>query len=148
MPARASLPIDLMIVPARPEQHRLLAGPLDVQQRVHLDQFAVGPLGVGTADDLLDADGEGVRHLLAHLLQGRLADQLGDLPLGVLVGGLLLRIERRTLRQQTDQQVLQQLHLVAAHRADRHHLGRAVDQLAGGHQLQRRSPSSTPRRSW
>src|SRR4051795_11331886 len=77
------------------QQHRLLAVPFDVQQRVHLDQFAVLPLGVGAAHHLLDRDGEGVRHLLAHLLQGRLADQLGDLALGVLVGGLLLGVERR-----------------------------------------------------
>jgi hypothetical protein len=75
-----------------------------------------------------------VRHLLAHLLQRRLADQLGDLPLEVVVGGLLLRVQRWPLGQQLDEQVGQQLDLVPFQRADRHHLG-GVDQLAGGHQL-------------
>src|SRR3954447_15664976 len=119
---------------AAAEQHRLLALPLDVQQGVHLDQLVPGALAVGTADQLLDGDGEGGRDLLAHLLQRRLADQLGDLPLDVGVGGLLLGVHRRPLGQQPDQQVLEQLDLVALHRADRHHLG-GVDQGARGHQL-------------
>ena len=93
-----------------------------------------GRLGSGRRTISSIGDRERVRHLLAHLLQRGLADQLGDLPLGVLVGGLLLRVERRALRQQADQQVLQQLDLVAGDGADRHHLG-GVDQLAGGHQL-------------
>src|SRR3954447_8541071 len=45
------------------QQHRLLAVPLDVQQRVHLDQLAAGLLRIGAAVDLLHGDGEGVRHL-------------------------------------------------------------------------------------
>src|SRR5919205_4323353 len=56
-------------LPATAEQHRLLAGPLDVQQRVHLDELGARPLGIGATDQLLDGDREGVRHLLAHLLQ-------------------------------------------------------------------------------
>jgi hypothetical protein len=55
-----------------------------------------------------------VRHLLADLLQRGLADQLGDLPLDVVVGGLRWRVHRRPLRQQPDQQVGQQLDLVEA----------------------------------
>src|SRR5215213_266738 len=66
-------------LPALAQEHRLLAVPLDVQQGVHLDQLAAGFLGIGTADDLLDRHGEGVRYLLADLLQRRLADQFGDL---------------------------------------------------------------------
>src|SRR5918998_6261635 len=116
------------------QQHGLLAGALDVEQRVDLDQLAAVPLGVGTAGHLLDGDRQRVRHLLEHLLQGGLADQLGDLPLDVLVGGLFLRVERRTLGQQADEQVLEQLDLVAAHCAHRHDLG-GLDQLAGGQQL-------------
>src|SRR3954453_23938617 len=72
------------------EQHWLLAGPLHVQVGVHLHQLAVPALGVGAPDNLLDRDGEGVRHLLVHLLQRRLTHQLGQLPLDVLVGGLFL----------------------------------------------------------
>src|SRR3954453_13490929 len=79
------------------QQHRLLAGPLDVQVGVHLHQLAVPALGVGAPDNLLDRDGEGVRHLLVHLLQRRLTHQLGQLPLDVLVGGLFLRVQRRSL---------------------------------------------------
>src|SRR3954468_11427098 len=60
-------------LPALAEQHRLLAGPLDVQEGVDLDQFAVDTLGVGAPGHLLHRDGEGVRHLLSHLLQRRLA---------------------------------------------------------------------------
>src|SRR3954467_3067634 len=82
------------------EQPRLLGLPLDVQQRVHLDQLVPRALAVGTADQLLHRDGEGVRHLLAHLLQRRLTDQLGDLPLDVLVGGLLLGVHRRPLGEE------------------------------------------------
>src|SRR4051812_512004 len=57
------------------EQHRFLGGALDVQQRVHLDQLVPLALGVRTPDQLLDGHRQGVRDLLAHLLQGRLADQ-------------------------------------------------------------------------
>src|SRR3954451_13487490 len=119
---------------AATEQHRLLAGALDVQQRVHLDQLGALAPGVGTADQLLDRDGEGVRHLLVHLLQRRLADELGDLPLDVVVGPLLLRVHGRALGQQPHQQVLEELDLVALHRADRHDLG-GLDQRAGDDQL-------------
>src|SRR3954452_6767747 len=44
-------PLDHLAAAA--EQHGLLAGPLDVQQSVHLDQFGAGALGVGAADQLL-----------------------------------------------------------------------------------------------
>src|SRR3954470_15885864 len=67
-------PLDRLAAAA--EQHGLLGGPLDVQQRAHLDELLAGVLGVRTADQLLHSDGEGVRHLLVHLLQRRLADQL------------------------------------------------------------------------
>src|SRR5918997_2490961 len=108
--ARARLAADrLDDLPTAAEQHRLLAGALAVQQRVDLDQLAAVPLGVGTAGHLLDGDGERVRHLLEHLLQRGLADQLGDLPLDVLVGGLLLRVERRGPPQEAPEQVLDQL---------------------------------------
>src|SRR3712207_565359 len=66
-------------LPAAAEQHRLLAGALAVQQRVHLDQLATLPLGVGTAGHLLDRDGERVRHLLEHLLQRRSEEHTSEL---------------------------------------------------------------------
>ena len=72
---------------------------------------------------LLDHDGDRVRQLVAHALERRLADQLGDDRLLGRVAELAVRVELRALGQQPDQQVLEQLHLVAGLRGDRHDLG-------------------------
>src|SRR3954469_2680836 len=51
------------------QEHGFLAGPLHVQQRMDLGEDGVCVPRIRFADDLLDAHREGVRDLLAHLLQ-------------------------------------------------------------------------------
>ena len=65
---------------------------------------------------LLDDDGDRVRQLVAHAVEGGLADQLGDEDLLGCVGEVAVGIELRPLGQQPDEQVGQQLHLVARRR--------------------------------
>ena len=72
---------------------------------------------------LLDHDGDRVRQLVVHALEGGLADQLGDERLLGRVGQLAVRVELRSLGHPVDQQVGEQPDLVAVLRRDRHDLG-------------------------
>ena len=69
--------------------------------------------------DLLDLDGDRVRHLLLRQPQRLLADELGDLHLERQVGALLAREVERPLRQQRDELVAQLADAVAGLRAHR-----------------------------
>ena len=100
----------------------LLGVALDVQVGVDVEQrLVVGP--VLTQPHLLDHDGDRVRQLVADALQGGLPDQLRDDRLLGRVAQVAVRVELRPLGQQPDQQVLEQLHLVAGLRRHRDDLG-------------------------
>ena len=80
---------------------------------MHVEQRVVGG-PVLARDHLVDDDGDRVRQLVAHALERGLADELGDHDELGLVGELAVGVERRALGQQPDEQVGEQLHLVAA----------------------------------
>ena len=91
---------------------------LDVEVGVDVEQrLVVGP--ALAQPHLLDDHGDRVRQLVADAVEGGLADQLGDQDLLGRVGEVAVGVELRALGQQPDQQVGQQLDLVAGHRGDR-----------------------------
>ena len=105
-----------------PDHDPLLADDRSTNRLAWMRQrLVVGP--VLAQAHLLDDDGDRVRQLVTDALQRGLADQLGDHRLLRLVGELAVRVERRALRQQRDQQVGQQADLVARTRRHRHDLG-------------------------
>src|SRR5258708_37666104 len=79
----------------------LLAGALHVHHRMHVDEIVTPFPG----SHLLDHDGDGVRQLVAHALEDRLADQLGDELLLWLIALLAVRVQRPPLCQARDEHV-------------------------------------------
>ena len=113
---------------------------LDVEQR---------PVGrsVLAQAHLLDHDGDRVRQLVAHAFERGLPDQLADHVLLGLVGELALGVERGPVGQQPDEQVGEQLDLVAADRRHRDDLGE-VGELVDREQLLGELVCGRPGRSW
>ena len=99
----------------------LLAVALDIDAGPHVDEWPIIRTSVAR-HHLLDHDGERVRHLVVHALQRCLADHLGDQGLLRLVGQLSLRVQGRALRKGGDEEVGEQLDLVAGDRRDGHDL--------------------------
>ena len=98
---RAAVPTSRSRAAALADDDALLAVPLDVEHRVHVDQI----VAVRPRVDLLDHHRQRVRQLVAHPLQRGLADQLGHQHLLGLVGQLAVRVERRAGGQLRGQHV-------------------------------------------
>ena len=96
----------------------LLGVALDVEVGHDVEQRLVVGTPLAQAH-LLDHHGDRVRQLVAHALEGGLADEVGGQRLLGCVGEVAVGVERRPLGQQPDEQVGQQLDLVAGHRGDR-----------------------------
>ena len=91
-------------------------------------------LAAGTLDDLLDLDGQGVWQLVAHPLQGGLADELGDEGVARLVGDVPVGVQGRRERHGLGQHVAQVVDALALHRGDGHD-GRPLPQLLDREQV-------------
>ncbi len=82
----------------------------------------------------LDGDRDGVRQFVAHTLERCFANQLGDARVESVVGGDVVGVELRPFRQVADQDVGEQVDLLAGHGRHRHDVGE-VGQLRHRQQL-------------
>ena len=109
----------------------LLAVPLDVEDRVHVDQV----VALLPRIDLVDHHRQRVRQLVANSFEGRLTDELGHQDFLGLVGQLAVGVVRRADGQRRGQHIDQHVDLCAGYRRHRNDLGRIADQLADRDQL-------------
>ena len=94
----------------------LLGVTLDIDVHVNVKhRRAVVALATRPFDDLLDLDGQGVRQLVAHALQGGLADEFGDEGVTRLVGDVAVGIERGRERHSLGEHLTQVIDALAFH---------------------------------
>ena len=113
----------------------LLGVALDVDVHVDVEHGrAVVALAARPLDDLLDLDGQGVRQLVTHALQGCLADEFGDQGIARFVGDVTLGVQRRRQRHGLREHLAQVVDALALHGGDGDD-GSPLPQLLDGEQV-------------
>ena len=106
---RAAVPMAFSLDAARTDQDALLAGSLQMDGGEHLGE--VGPPIAGA--HLVDGHGDGMRQLVTHAVERRLTDKFGHADLDRFIGIQIGRVEPRPGRELRDEQIGEQVHLVA-----------------------------------
>ena len=131
MPRRALVPTSRRRDPPPTDDDGLLRVALDEDVDPHVEQRVVGAAALAR-HDLLDDDRQAVRQLVAHALEGGLADELGDHHLLGLVGEHPVGVERPGRGRQVAREHRRHLlDLVAAGRRARHDRGPVAELVDG-----------------